>query len=1283
MSDELAAILPQAPQRAAPRTDPYNLRLYQQMGAGMVMAVPDVVLGLPALFGSERAGEAHRAVNDAVNYTLQVDDPNWREDFPGFVGRNVGAAFVGIPAAAFQRAASVLQNAPAAVRYGLNALEAVTPLTVPLNPTNIIANTIGGTVVGGGIQELASTERAARVAELPELPATTPVAPAATAQQELPATIPVPTAQQTSIGQELSGIVERPTPPEPNNAPRTVAGQVLEYAPWIVAGLGGIAGTRAVIQARNAAKAAEFDTSSLVRPGVTPAEGVERLTPREQFQQQYVSQATAAYKTLDEAVAAGTLSPASAAQARGMINTQIFEASRGDTVNEIFRTGYDPVTGKQMVRPLEDFQNELAVVRERMPESFIRAQDAIVAATELDARTVNLSQQNWVPNMPGEPARVTLHDRTYQQLLDTVDAAKLDPVATRIIETHRAMNDEMLGVMVASGLKTPQEAAMMKQANPNFSHMMLAQEGVQASSPLTRRNYEHLSGTLRAQDPFIAMQEAMRIVYSVALENQAKRAFSDAVLPAALQMQINNPSATSLVKGLKAKSSDPTPRGWDTITYRRNGIEESLVVVPAVARSLESVPRATIPFFSGMSRVFRNTTTGPLAALLGNIQAPVSAAMGAMSAAINRPVGSTAGIIDNYLMRKTGKGLREFTGVADPTFLANVGYAAIADTMSETSRVVAQTLRRSELRSGVLAKSLGPTQLNRIIQSAQKAYDDSILAEQRRLGSASTGLSRNIEDAKALAPNQMAVSQDYRTFAQRRDTNGGMDAIREAALTYGTRLTPTALRRTWDFYTTVLDIVSSAPASAFVRQNTGRLGSPKAVHGMARRLSGDPAEIGASPTLQQVTSAIPYSNISIQSTYAIFRAIRENPIAATSALASAIVLPQAIQLASAILADEWNKQNGKEPEHVMALINRSNAGQANDIRVSIPGVPAENGMRIVSDLAFPIPPLSALVNNLLIGLVIGDNSTYWTPKMQAIRDNFTEFMTDRSIGGVRSGVATSGLALSPPPLLTYYAKAALGTDAGNSLDLTNPRISTPRDVGAPGYTKTPTFDDPVNRHVRDIMEAMFSVVGENVLNLYSTYTKAAQAPQASPTAATAEQYVLNFANTMRMAPPLLQPARQLAQRDSVGEVLAAKEEGLRTISNGIADATRPGTVGSGRGLNAPFGVGRPAPHPDMLPIVLEMNIINNRAVVPLQNQRKSLQEQLVSMDSDPRWRAAPVAARDERNKVVQQIRDINRQIYGFIEQQEKRISDRVGYAVDITKINPQRGFEQFRQTTQR
>jgi hypothetical protein len=1257
--------------------DPYGFRMYRQMAAGAAMALPDVALGLPALFGNEGAGAMHQSVNNAVNATLNADDPYWRNDPAGFVARQAGAAFVGLPARAFGAVYKLAQNAPAAVQYGLRGLEAVTPLTIPLNPANIAINTVGGSLIGGGVQELGATENAARVGELPEISPDTPV----TAQRNAAPVQEISPNTLMQVQQEISPdtpLSNRPIPPQADNAPRTTAGKVLEYAPWVVGALAGVAGTRAVLQARNAARAAQADTGEFVKPGITPAEGVERLTPREQFQQQYVSSATGAYKFLDEAVDAGAMTRDDAARGRGYVNTQIFESSRGDTVNEIFRTGYDPVSGKQATRSLEDFQNELAVVRERTPESFVRAQDAIVAATEKDARDANLARGNWDPNNPGEPARVTLHDRSYIDLDNAIAKANADPIAAQIIATHRAMNDEMLSVMVASGLKTVQDVVKMKAENPNFSHMMLAKEGVDASSPFTRRNYEHLSGTLRAQDPFIAMQEAMRIVYSVALENQAKRAFADVALPAMLKMQQANPNAPSLIQGMKVKTSDPTPKGWDTITYRRNGIEESMIVAPSVARAMESVPRATVPLFTGMARAFRNTTTGPLAAIFGSIQAPVSAAMGAMSAAVTRPTGSSAGIIDNYLLRKTGKGLKEYTGFADPTFLANVGYAAIVDTMSETSRVVAQTLRRSDLRNGVIAKSLGQTKLNAIMQSAQKAYDTSILAEQRRLGSASTGLSRNIEETKALAPNQMAVSQDYRTFAQRRDTNGALDAISEAASTYGARLMPTTVRRTWDFYTTVLDIVSSAPASAFVRQNVNNMGSPKAVHGMARRLTGDPAEIGASPTLQQVTSVLPYSNISIQSTYAIFRAIRENPIAATSALASAIVLPQAIQLASAILADNWNQANGKEPEHVMALVNRTGAGQANDIRISIPGVPPENGMRIVSDLAFPIPPLSALINNMLIAMVVGDKGSYWTPKMEAVRNNFTDFMTDRSIGGIGAGAASAGLAISPPPLLTYFGKSAIGSDTSNMLDLTNPRISTPRDLGAPGYTKTRNFEDPVNRHVRDIMESLFSVTGENLLELYSTFTQAAKVPNASPTGATAEQYVLGFANTMRMAPPLLQPTRQLPQRDAVGEVLAGKEEGLRTIANGIADATRPGTVGSGRGLDAPYGIGRPAPHPEMLPIVLEMNIINNRAIAPLQNQRKSLQDQLVSMDSDPRWRAAPIAAREERNKVVQQIRDINRQVYGIIEDQEKRISERVGFAVDISKINPQRGLDQFR-----
>jgi hypothetical protein len=58
--------------------DPYGFRMYRQMAAGAAMALPDVALGLPALFGNEGAGAMHQSVNNTVNATLNAYISNLR-----------------------------------------------------------------------------------------------------------------------------------------------------------------------------------------------------------------------------------------------------------------------------------------------------------------------------------------------------------------------------------------------------------------------------------------------------------------------------------------------------------------------------------------------------------------------------------------------------------------------------------------------------------------------------------------------------------------------------------------------------------------------------------------------------------------------------------------------------------------------------------------------------------------------------------------------------------------------------------------------------------------------------------------------------------------------------------------------------------------------------------------------------------------------------------------------------------------------------------------------------
>lgn len=1275
----------QRPQAPANAFDPY--RIMRQAGAGAIMAVPDIA-GLAGALGWRSAAEWHHDAEEGVNEALGVTSPQYNENFPEFVARQAGAAAVGLPARALGATGRVL-SAPGAMRV----LEAVTPLTLPLTLRNFGINLVAGTAIGSGAQALTQVEQAARLAERQpqyevlhtEADATQPTQP----QYEVlhtegaPAQVDAPAATQ---GAAPAYEVLHSEPPAERN--RTWQGSLASALPYVAGGLMGASGIAALRQLRAANRADTASTGGLVEPGLTFNPEVAPLTTSETIAQRAISDTAATDRALREGVAAGNIPEAEALDVRGRIATSLQESAKNDRVSEFLRTGNDGFTATPH-HSWEGIELEYSALRQLDPARSTLFNDALVAGTELNARDVNLRNGNFMPGSRTEPARRMLHDMETSDLQAITARAAADPQVARIMQMYRENMNSNLELMVASGLKSRDDVTRMARDNPDYVHTLYAEDrairdrsemavlttGKTNNSPLSARTYGHESGSLRAQDPITAGREASRKVMALALENDARRAFAEAIMKH-VRARPASAATPSLVRGIKTRVKDKTPAGWVPVQYSVNGKVYALEVAPPIAELMQSYPRATMPFVSGLTRIFRNMTTGPIAAAFGIVQAPASALMATAAISVNRIKGTRAGLLDAGLQRATGGrvGLR-----GDPTFALNSAYAVLADLGAEGSRVFADALRRNKIANsgayGGIVKVIGRAAADRAFTAAQRAYDTSILAQSRKEGSAGIGISRDPAASSDLSVTEMALTPEFAALAQARNNRGGMDAVAAHAERLGARLTPTDVRRTWRLFATTLDIVSGAATSAYLRQNQGRLGSQQALHGTARRLAGDPATMGSSTGMQAIYSAIPYSNVTVQSISAYGRAIREHPAAAVGGIAMAVMIPQMTQLASAIIADEYNIANGQPPEHVMGLLSIAAAGQSTDIGISIPGVPFTNRMRIVPDLTYA--PLSAAMGTLALYLLGANTDRFWTPQMKAIRDNFTAFMTDRTHSGVTAGLRNMGALVSPPPLMDYYGQAALGVDLGNAMDLTGPRVGIPRDRGAPGYTETARWNSPVPKFISDILETIGGATGQAVLNIANTTLLANRAPNSDPLRAGVEQYTLNSAGTMRLAPPMLQPERQLAQADAVGDALRPKENTLNTLVQGIGDLRRPGTVGSGQNVIVPDGVGRPAPHPELQNIIAMSTAVYQR-LAPLRETRTRLQQELTSIDSTPEKQNNPIDTRTLRNAKVQEIRNINRAMYSMISGLETQLSRSTRRVVRFDALDPQRGIEQFR-----
>lgn len=1262
--------------------------LAMQAAAGAINTPADVALGIPGALGNKRAAELHRNATEPVNTALGVNDPYWRDDPTAFIARQAGGAVVGLPAKWLSWGARAAANAPAAVRYAGRFLEAATPLTLPLNAKNIAINAAAGSVIGAGVQELAATEQAAqREASgiIPPEPDNSGIIP------------PEPEAVLPQEQQAVNGIVppepEEPAPIVPDaQEPRTLAGRAVQALPYVAIALGGGAGARAVMQARrsNAFNQAA-DAMNVVQPGRQVNPEVQQLSPADQAVQSIVTDAHAPRMALEQAVASGQLSPAQSLDVQGRIATQMAESAKGDIAREAMRTGELPDFPRR-IRSRDAHEQEIAALKQSDRQAGALYDAALAAADELNTRSVNAVNGNWAPGTPGVAARVKLHNHSDADLENIVNTARADPRLYDLIEAQRQDMQTLLDFMVAKGLKSPEDAARMGAAHPNYLHTMHAQDRVERghsdytvlttgntpNSPLTARTYQHKGGDLHSQDPTISTNEAIRKVVSLALENDARRSFAQAMQPYIAHMKATAPNEPRLVRDVKVRVQDRTTPGWTTVSYLENGKRHAMEVAAPVAENLQSYPRATVAIMSGLARGMRNATTGPVAALFGSVQAPSSAMMAAMATTTNRPAGFKAGMIDSAVQKVTGGRL----GVrADPTFVLNTASAAVRDLSSEAVRGFASHLRRAELNNSPLAKFIGPTRLRQWMNDAEAAYERSISAQMRRQGSAGTGISRDPDKARSLDVQDQALTPEYAAMAQRSDAHGAVNKAIETARHYGNVLTPVEAVRSWRMFNTVLDIISGSAASAFIRQNQGAPVSSKALHGMARRLAGDPAEHGSSPAIQKLTSVIPYSNITMQSTAAYVRAFRQHPVAATAGIATAIALPQMVQLASAIIADEWEMEQGMKPRHVEYILMQNASGQSGNITVHIPGTPPDKGMRTVIDPATAAG--SAAVQNVMLRALYANTDRFWSDDNARLRQSFVELMDDRQSAGITAGMASMGLQVSPPPLLPAASYMLTGADTSKMFDFTNSRVSMPRDRGAPGFTDNKLFNDPVNHYVEAIGNAVGSVSFAAAAELYRTGVLAARTepreggPARQPLGAVADQYMLNTANSARILPPAMQHDRVHPQRDAVGNALQPIEAGLERIVNGWGDVTRPETVGSGRAVQAPLGVGRPRVNEEITPIIAAGHALHN-ATAKVRELRTAAQQQIISAQSSPEWRNDPIRLRQVINAETDKIRQYNALIYSIVTENEIALSQEYGRRVRFDDIDPQKGMEQFR-----
>lgn len=1207
--------------------------LGKQVAAGLLTTPTDVTAGLyGAVTGNEAATNLAQGVSDAVNEQLGVIDPNWWDNTPEFIARTAGGAIVGAPprlASWLARTTGLarISNAPAT-----RVLEAFTPFTLPVTPRNVIANTAGGAIVGGALQEvqdIAARDDASQnaVAMFADIPAG-----------------------------ERSGLFDDIAPQE-----RTTAQRLRDYAPLIALGAAGTAGgvaalrqmriNREVAQAREAAAVpAQPATATtpaqpevaggLVNPDAVAGnlKAVRQESSGERFVRNVVDDTATARARIQQAADAGLIRQDIADEVNAGFGTSVSQAPLQERTNEMLRQG--DAFGIR-IEPSTDYEiRRIALQRDNASE-FALYNNARAAQNELDDR-------RWYANNDQPQARRMLSDRSTDDLKRIVDAAEANPRVRELLDADSKDNLARLNFSVQEGLITQQDAIKMRNVRPGYLHSM-----VPDNTPLTRRNMAENQIPQQVPDPIAARQDAWSDVISRAIENRQRRALYDA----AQMINTRNPNS---LRDLGIGRVGPVDwvrknvtQGAEVLPVRINGQTFGIELAPEVASGARTMARATAGWFGGMTQVYRNLTTGTGATLFGAFQAPTSAAYGTWLVGITRPRGTYGGYIDRAL----GGRLPFF----DPTFPIAVGSSIVRDIAAETARAVSSQLMRSMYMKGNLAGALrmagvDPQMLRTKLNGL---YETSLLAERRRQGSTGTGLMYDPRAAEMQKLADIAATPEYSRMQSADKRERGVAAMVEQARAVGRATTPASAERAWRLFSSYLNIISDSPVAGFVLLNRGRM-NEATLHGTARRLQGDPALRGASRATQIATAVMPYSNIGIQATAQLGSAARQQPFRVAGSLAYIGTIGAAITVYSALMADEEEGGN----RHMQALLNATPDRLMNGIQISMAGVDPTTPVRI------PVDPLVAFPMGL--GTIALSHVLARADMMPGLGDAFGEFLNDRYVPFLIGGGSRALNPLNAPPGLNAVVQSLGGPDISNAFDVINPRFgNTPRDPGAPGYSDRRFERDPISRTVDLFMTDLFGLSGEAALSMMRDVGYGGDV-----TTAAERTFTAGLARNPGVA-PLFGFTRAMPQRSMIAEQLGPLESNASKIAGSFFENTlRAGVIGTGRQIEAnPNPLGGDRTDPSVVGLAMQVKDLYNRRDIALQRrERDKARDAIINIRSQS---ADPSSINEQTNAYVARINAANEYILREYRAFERRVQRDTGRDFDISRFDPLRPIDQF------
>jgi hypothetical protein len=768
-----------------------------------------------------------------------------------------------------------------------------------------------------------------------------------------------------------------------------------------------------------------------------------------------------------------------------------------DRTYNFMETGHDRVSGLS-IPSMQDLLNDRASLPQDKANTLAQG---LKAKDELDTRRRNTTL--WGQNNPGvapslEDVAHNLMGHGEQELQGFVSAMMADPQLADIATRYKGVTDGMIdiGEHPSWGFFDPAEANRLKTERPNYVPEM--DINGRPVHPFGPRDASAFTGQAQIMtDPIRDLAQHVEQLYPQFARNQLNQMIREHMLdvqarvPGAAQAMVDVAAPTgahasyypqSGLPELGGQARDPivAVRTGSGVKYVRN--DEPITHGAMTNHSLASA-RTQLGVANTAKRIFTQFTTGLGSTLTGRSIPLHTAAATALVAPVNAPRSMRAGLLDYGLQRMSS------TSRANPALQSvargldmplNLPGTAVSYAMGVGDRRIKNFADVFDRGNNNWANRwLRAVATDHVVDTMQQA------AENRWNASTTKWIKEDVGTAGAGAP----IRLDAPGFMQQ--TSAGDVGIRSL----GANLAPRAyFKGDWmgakPFVISLRNAVGEAMSNLSdagldytARLNKGNTNiSPEALTYNIRKLYGNPATMGSSPTVQGIGKVLPWANIGAQELASTGGALARDPLGTGTTLAVGLGTLAAIT----ILTHMRSQQHMQFLENQVSTQQREgNVFLGLNSDPSKPTIiPLPRSLRM--GYAFMLDVMSKAINT--VGAM--HDPTTFNGVWEGLKDFLGSHITTSDAMAMQHAGVDMVDAMNVPPYLGHIDwNDAINNGLANLPSAFHGITAGPVDKALPGQAPATPLDTKTGETIRNILTNVLGAAAATVYNTPATIAR--------------------------------------------------------------------------------------------------------------------------------------------------------------------------------------------------